>query len=204
MATASATAEANKVANANTTKLLKVADDVTKIVEALKHTTNIHDDLSQAIAEKEVQLNQLETQFKEEARRRQVEMDLDFKEREAQKVAQVLAAQGKQAANTVEFNTLVAEFNALKSEFKQKLEEEAGKIRQSEAAKSAAAIKQAQLELQVKEATNAAALTSLNDKNSLLQAQVNQLIDQVNAERDARIQEAKARGAAMVTVNSSK
>jgi len=204
MAIASATVEANKVANANTTKLLKVADDVTKIVEALKHTTNIHDDLSQAIAEKEVQLNQLETQYKEEARRRQVEMDLDFKEREAQKVAQVLAAQGKQAANTVKFNTLVAEFNTLKTEFKQKLEEEASKIRQSEAGKSAAAIKQAQLELQVKEATNAAALTSLNDKNSLLQNQVNQLIDQVNAERDARIQEAKARGAAMVTVNSSK
>lgn len=201
---ASATTEANKVANTNTTKLIKVADEITKIVDALKHTTGIHEDLTQDIAEKEQALNQLDTKFQEESRRRQVELELDFKEREASKVDQILKAQGKQAVNAGEYTVLVDSFTALKTEFSKRLEEEAGKIRGMESAKTASAIKQAQLELQVKEAANTAAITSLTEKNSLLAEQVKDYKGQLDAEREARVQEARARGTAMVTVNGTK
>lgn len=201
---ASATTEANKVANTNTTKLIKVADEITKIVDALKHTTGIHEDLTQDIAEKEQALNQLDTKFQEESRRRQVELELDFKEREASKVDQILKAQGKQAVNAGEYTVLVDSFNSLKTEFSKRLEEEAGKIRGMESAKTASAIKQAQLELQVKEAANTAAITSLTEKNSLLAEQVKDYKGQLDAEREARVQEARARGTAMVTVNGTK
>lgn len=201
---ASATTEANKVANTNTTKLIKVADEITKIVDALKHTTGIHEDLTQDIAEKEQALNQLDTKFQEESRRRQVELELDFKEREASKVDQILKAQGKQAVNAGEYTVLVDSFTALKTEFSKRLEEEAGKIRGMESAKTASAIKQAQLELQVKEAANTAAITSLTEKNTLLAEQVKDYKGQLDAEREARVQEARARGTAMVTVNGTK
>lgn len=201
---ASATLEANKVANTNTTKLIKATDELTKIVDSLKHTAGIHEDLTQDIAEKEQSLNLLETKFQEESRRRQVELELDFKEREASKVNQILAQQGKQAVNSGEYTVLVDSFTALKTDFAKKLDEEAGKIRGMEAAKTASAIKQAQLELQVKEAANTAAITSLTEKNTLLAEQVKDYKGQLDAEREARVQEARARGTAMVTVNGTK
>lgn len=201
---ASPTTETNKIANANTTKLIKAADDITKVIEALKHTTEIHGDLSQAIAEKELALSQLEVRFQEEQRRRQVEMDLDFREREATKVTEVLARQGKIAVESVAYQTLLSAHNALKADFAKQLEEEVGKIKQTEAAKTAAAIKHAQLELQVKEAANTASITSLTERNALLAQQVTDYKSQLDAEREARIAEAKARGNPMVTVNSTK
>ena len=108
------------------------------------------------------------------------------------------------AVNRAEQTVLVDSFNSLKTEFSKKLEEEGNKIRQVEIAKSQAAIKQAQLELQVKEAANTASITALTEKNSLLSQQVTDYKAQLDAEREARIAEAKARGTPMVTVNSSK
>lgn len=196
--------KANTVANANTAKLLKATEDITKVIEALKHSTTLHSDLTQEIAEKEAALASLEVRFQEKSRQLQVAMDLDFKEREMEKVNQILAKQGKQATSSADHELLVTEFAALKRDFAQKLEEETAKVRQHETAKAATAIKQAQLEMQVKEAANTASITSLTDKNSLLQSQVEDYKTQLVAERDARVKEAQARGASQITVNGGK
>ena len=196
--------EANKLANQNTTKLLKAAEELTKVIDSLKTTTELHGNLTYTIEEKEEALSELETKFQEEARRRQVDLELAFKENEIGKVNQILQSQGKIAVNQVEYNELVNTFTSLKTEFAKKLEEEAGKIRGQEAGKTAAAIKTAQLELQVKESGNAAAIQSLTDKNVLLSTQVEDYKAQLSAERNARIEEAKARGNPSVVVQSGK
>lgn len=199
-----AIAEANKLANQNTTKLVKAADDLTKVIESMKHTVTLHDDLTQTIAEREAALEGLETKFQEEARRRQVDLELDFKERAASKVNEILSSQGKIAVVQSEYNTMTQAFEALRNDFSAKLAAEAAVIRGQESAKTAAAIKTAQLELQVKEAANTAAITSLQERNALLNEQVNDYKAQLSAERTARVEEARARGNPVVTVQGSK
>lgn len=199
-----AIAEANKLANQNTTKLVKAADDLTKVIESMKHTVTLHDDLTQTIAEREAALEGLETKFQEEARRRQVDLELDFKERAASKVNEILSSQGKIAVVQSEYNTMTQAFEALRNDFSAKLAAEAAVIRGQETARTAAAIKTAQLELQVKEAANTAAITSLQERNTLLNEQVNDYKNQLSAERTARVEEARARGNPVVTVQGSK
>jgi hypothetical protein len=199
-----ALAEANKLANQSTTKLIKATDELTKVVEAMKHSVNIHDDLTQEIAEREAALAGLETKFQEESRRRQVEMELDFKERAANKVNEILISQGKVAVVQADYSALLDAHNSLKSEFSDRLAAEASSIRAQETAKANAIVNQARLELQVKEADNKAAITSLQEKNALLATQVEDYKAQLVAERDARIQEARARGNPVVTVQGSK
>ncbi|HXB11838.1 MAG TPA: hypothetical protein VNZ45_07625 [Bacteroidia bacterium] len=196
--------QVNKVSNQNTVKLLKVVDDVTKVVAALKHSTDEHDDLVNKIAVKEQELGALEVRFQEEERRRQVELELSFKERELTKAAEVIAKQGKIAVPQTEFTTLQTEFNTLKSDFSKKLEDEVNKVKAQEAARTGAAIKQKELELQVKEAGNNASINALTEKLTLLSTQVTDYKQQLHEERDARVKESQARGTPMVTVNSGK
>lgn len=196
--------EANKLANQNTVKLAKATEEITKVIDSLKTTTILHEDLTYKIETQERALADLETRYQEAARAKQVAMDLDFREREANKVAEVLKTHGKVAVVGTEYQTMLTDYQNLKTEFARKLEEEAAKIRQSEAAKTGAAIKQAQLELQVKEANNNATITALTDKAALLATQVEDYKRQVADERQARISEAQARGTPMVTVNSGK
>ncbi len=204
MSTAIATPAAEKIAITSTTKLQKSVEELSKVVDGLKHTVNIHDDLTQAIAEKEQTFQALETKYAEEARRRQVDLDLSFREIEAKKVDEVLARQSKIAVVKADFETLTAAYTALKTDFAKQLDAESGKIKGMESARAAAAIKEAQLEMAVKEAQNSATINTLEDKIDLLNTQVEDYKGQIIAERQARVQEAQARGAAMVTVNSGK
>lgn len=195
---------ADTTTTAATAKLAKQVAELAKVAESFHAIVEGNEDLVHQILEKEAKLASLDTKFAEEARARLVDLELSFKEREADKVTEILGNTGKVAVNKQEYDGILSAFNALKADFTKKLETEAAIIRNQEAAKSSAAIQTARLELQVKEANNLAAIETLKDKIALLEDTIDDYKAQIAADRDARVREAQARGVPAVTVNSGK
>lgn len=202
MSTVSTLAES--ITSAATQKLAKQVQELQKIGDTFTGIVEGSEDLLNLIAEREKQLAALDTQFGEETRRRQVDLDISFRENEAKKVDEVLAVQGKVAVVRDDYNTILNAYSALKTDFTKKLETEANVIRAQEVAKAAAAIKEGQLQLQVSEAQNLATINTQKNQIELLNSQIADYKAQIAADRNARVDEAKARGVSAVTVNSGK
>jgi hypothetical protein len=203
MATATPTSATKKIANQANDKLTKLLVELGKVTDGLKTTADAHVDLTYKIEEKEAALAALDTNLQEEERRRTAELEIKLKENEAKTIQQILNTQGKSMIATSELTELQADLQDYQANFENKVAEAVNKVKQEETARANAIVRQKELELQVKEAANSAAITSLTDKNQLLATQVSDYKTQLEAERAARVEEAKARGAAMVTVNSS-
>ena len=196
-------AQTIKAQQANT-KLSKTVDELSKLAAALTGGVTAQVELTNQIAQKQAELQQLETQFQEEQRRRTVEFDLALRESQLRKVTEVLTTQGKTAIDVAELNKLRSDYTALSSNFQAELDKQTSVIRQQAEASKAAAIKTMELTLAATGAEIKAQINSLTSSNQLLQAQVNDYKQQITQDREARIKEAQARGNPVVTVASGK
>lgn len=185
-------------------KLTKTIEDLRKVIDGLAGGATAQNELIEQIAQKETELNSLENQYKEESRRRQVEFDLDLKANELAKVTEVLAKQGRVSIPVAELQKLQDDYTKLSNNFKSELEAQVATVKQQVEASKAAALKQKDLELAAASAAEKAQISSLNDKVALLAKQVEDYKAQITSDREARVQEAQARGVAMVNVTSGK
>ncbi|WP_395000476.1 hypothetical protein [Acinetobacter sp.] len=185
-------------------KITKANEDLNKTLSALGAGATAQQDLINQIAQKEADLGQLEVQFNEKQRAAEVKFDLDLKARQAQIVTEVLASQGKTVIDTEVLNKLRTDYQTLTTNYRVELEKEVNEVKRSAEAGKAAAIRTKELELQVASAEQKAQITSLNEKNTLLAQQVDDYKVQIAEDREARVQEAQARGNAVVNVSSGK
>ena len=197
------TAQTVKAQQANT-KLTTTVDELTKIASILTGGAAGLTDLTNQIAQRQADLQQLETTYLEAARSKQVEFELTLKANQLNTVNGVLTSQGKTSIDVSELNKLRTDYQQLSTNFQDELNKQIGVVRGQAEASKAAAIKQRELELQATGAEVKAQISSLTEKNALLAAQVADYKTQITADREAQIKMAQARGNPVVTVASGK
>lgn len=184
----------NSIATANTSKLSKATLALGKIAEELVDASTNYEDLVIKTELKEQELEKMESEFKEKRRAAEVDLELSVKESAFAIINKVLTDQHKVAVDGEEYTKLRDENSTLKSEFDTKLRAEIGKAIGMETSKTNHLIKEKELEYKAKEAQNIATIQSQGERLDMLSDQVNKYEKQLEDERRARVDEAKARG----------
>lgn len=186
------------------TKLVKVNDELAKTLALIASSAQSQGELVNQIAQKEAELQQLEVQFAEKQRAFEVKFDLDIRANQLKVVTDVLKEQGKTVLDSAALEKLRSDYVNLSNNYRAELDKAIAEAKQSAEASKAAAINVAKLQAAAENAATVAQVTSLQERNTLLQAQVDDLQEQIREERLARVEEAKARGNAVVNVQSGK
>lgn len=178
----------------------KQAETLAKLLQTLESVVAVRDELINEIAVRQAERAALEVEFAEQKRAAEVRFALDLQANQLTKVQEVLASNGRTAIEVEVLNKLRADFQNLSDKFADTVEAEVSKVRAQERTSAAVQINTAKLELAAATANEKAQINSLNEKNLLLAQQVKSLENQIAADRSARVEEAKARGNAVVNV----
>jgi vacuolar-type H+-ATPase subunit I/STV1 len=142
----------------------------------------------------------LQTVIAEKERTANLDLELRLRENEVNAVNKILSSRGR----TSILNSEVEEYKALEKDFKTQVDK-------SVAAAVSNATRTHQQELNAKELTfkaeqaqNEAKINSLEETLQRMETQIESLENIITKEREARVQEAQARGNAMVTVQTQK
>lgn len=185
-------------------KLTKARVELAAAVDAARILDAAPEAVLARVAQLEVELEELQVKHAEVKRQAEVQLQIDLKEAELQTVTAVLVDQGKTAINSDELLKLRTELQTLQAELKNQIAAEVGKAQGIARSQLEAALREKDLKTAAESAEQKAQINSLTEKNTLLAKQVVALEGIISAERQARVEEAKARGTAMVTVNSGK
>ena len=177
----------------------KAAQDLHKAVaEALRATEGLSElvvkseDLALTIANQEAKISELDVQFHEKERQMALDLELRMKGRAEHTVQEHLAANRQRSILIEEFTQMDTRIKNAENELKTTVAVETAKVRNEEKSRFESERKLLEAQHAATEAKNNASITVLEGKITFLEAQNHQLLDQINAERDASIQRAKA------------
>jgi len=190
--------------NQATAKLTKTVSDINAILNSLATAANDHTQILSTIAAKEAELSELDIKLNETKRQKEVELEIDLKQNALAKINEVLQSQGQTSIPIEELSKLKNDYAALVKDFDTRLNAEIGKANAIANSKTAAALREKDLEQAAKAAQTEARLSSLQEQLAAATRQIEDYKQQIVADRDARIKEAQARGNPVVTVASSK
>lgn len=201
MAAPKSTNPATGVASFTATTAITAVKSLTAAIEKF-------DAMVQNIPAKEEEIRVLEekkalltSQIQEQERQAEVDLAIRIKENKEKAVVGLLSEVGKVAITAEQ----LAEHESLKKEFNTKLQAGIGAAVTSVTKDHANEQKQQELSFQVTAAADKSQIESLQRINATLQQQIATLTAQIDKDREARIQEAQARGTgSAVVVNSGK
>tara|TARA_R110000782_G_scaffold15939_4_gene46114 strand:- start:361 stop:993 length:633 start_codon:yes stop_codon:yes gene_type:complete len=200
-----------KKATASTELVLgQAAQQITKAVnELVSATTTIGklatqaEELTLLVANKEEAIASLDVTFAEKERQLNVDLDLSFKSNTERVVNNYLSATGKVSISSIELDSLREELHGTKVNADAEIKRQVG---------SAVGIVKAQFENDMKlmhsenkasAAENASKIGVLAEKNKFLEDQTVRLYDQLNQERQAGIERAKAGSVGSINIGDS-
>jgi hypothetical protein len=203
--------ETTKKATASTELVLgQAAQQITKAVnELVSATTTIGklatqaEELTLLVANKEEAIASLDVTFAEKERQLNVDLDLSFKSNTERVVNNYLNATGKVSISSIELDSLRDELHGTKVNADAEIKRQVG---------SAVGIVKAQFENDMKlmhsenkasAAENASKIGVLAEKNKFLEDQTVRLYDQLNQERQAGIERAKAGSVGSINIGDS-
>lgn len=204
MATANVTKTVTTIAQAQTTKLNKATEAVAKIVADLQKANNSFDELVTNVELKQGELDSLTNEFDSKKRAQEAELKLLAKENESALVNEILEKQGNVVINAKELETLRNELSSIKSEFSANVSSEVKKAVAIVASRHESELKTKDLQFV---ADTASLKAELGNKSSIIESltsQVGRLEKQIDDERSARIEIAKAASGEQVVVNTGK
>lgn len=196
---------ANKVttvAQASTVKLNKATDALAKIVAELQGTNDSYEEIVTNIELRQADLERLETEFSEKEREMEADLKLRAKESASNLVSQILNEEGRVSIDKTELATLRSELETIKANFDKNVKSESEKAVAIITARHSGELKAKELEFAAQSATMKAELATAQDKISSYTSQINDYKAQITADREARVQEAQARGGQSITVQS--
>jgi hypothetical protein len=161
------------------------------------------EDLSLQIANKEAKIDELTIAYTEKERQAQLDLSLRMKEQTETVVLEYLNANQKTAIPTTELNGLRSELEKLKADFTKEVNSQVGKAEAISKNHYEQALKLKDAEFSAKEATNTAENKSLQNRVAFLEDQVEMWKGQLEAERDASVQRAKASSVGAINVAPS-
>lgn len=197
--------EINKVtsiAQASTQKINKATEALAKIVADLQATNESYEDLVTNIELKQAELEKLSVNFTEKEREMQADLKLKAKESASSLVNEILKSEGKVSIDASELSSLKSELESTKTSFDKNVKAETEKAIAIITARHNGEIRAKELEFAAASATMKAELSTAKDKIDSYVNQINDYKSQITADREARVQEAQARGGQSITVQA--
>jgi len=197
-----ATSKVTTVAQASTVKINKATDALAKIVAELQGTNDSYEEIVTNIELKEAELQRLGQEFSEKEREMEADLKLKAKESASNLVSEILRAESKVSIGSSELTALKTELETIKSNFDKNVKSESEKLVAIITARHSGELKAKDLEFAAASATMKAELSTATDKIASYTNQINDYKAQITADREARVQEAQARGGQSITVQS--
>ncbi|MBD0905752.1 hypothetical protein HA444_24355 [Klebsiella grimontii] len=193
------------VAERSTKALVKVVTDGQKLFSELAGLANSTVTLTEEIEFKQGQLADIENQIAASERESKAQLRLRVIENEDKILAELMKARGYAAISHTDLDTLNSDLVAAKTDNDFAVSEAREAGYQAAAAKFGAENRELASQHKVELAEHKAQATAKNQRISDLEAQVAELRDQITAERDTRLEIARAdAGRAGVVVNAGK
>ncbi len=195
-----------------TTELVlgQAAQNITKAIAELKIATDsvsklssLGESLTLTVANKESAIESLDVEYEEKARRLSVELDLSFKANTEHVVNEFLRTTGYVSISVSELANLKKELNDVKTNADTVTKSQVAQVASTMKAQYENEIRFLQSENKAVAAENSAKIEVLADKNKFLEEQVSKLYLQLNAERDASIERAKAGAVGSINVGDT-
>jgi hypothetical protein len=207
MATAKTTR--SRKASASTELVLgQAAQQITKAVNELNNaTTSINklseqaEELTLLVANKEEAIKELEVEFTEKERQLKVDLDLSFRSNTEKVVTEFLTSTNKVSISSSELSTLRTDLETIKSNREQDIKREVSSVVSTLKTQYENEIKLIHSENKAVAAENAAKIGTLATQNRFLEEQVTKLYSQLDAERSAGIERAKAGSVGSINVS---
>jgi len=198
-----------KKASASTEIVLgQAAQQITKAVSELASATNTinkmveqAEELTLQVANKEEAIISLDVAFAEKERQLKVDLDLSFRANTDRVVNEYLTSVGKTVIPASELNSLRKELDEAKSNTEGLIKREVATVVSSLKSQYENEIKLIHSENKAIAAENAAKIGTLANQNEFLSEQVTKLYLQLDAERAAGIERAKAGSVGSINVS---
>jgi hypothetical protein len=188
----------------------QAAQQITKAVSELNNATQTVsqlvsqiDELSLQISNKEAQIAELDVQYAEKARQAEVDFNLNIKANQDRVVNDVLRSNGMEAINSNELKALRDELATVKSNTEKEIKAQVAAATNTIKSQFENDLRFIQSENKAVAAENASKIGVLAEKNKFLEEQVVKLYSQLDAERAAGIERAKAGSIGTITVGDT-
>jgi hypothetical protein len=195
-----------------TTELVlgQAAQNITKAIAELKVATDsvsklsvLGESLTLLVANKEASIEALDVEYGEKARRLGVELDLSFKANTEYVVNEFLRTTGNVSISVNELSNLKKELSDVKANAESVTKTQVAQVANTLKAQYENEIRFLQSENKAVAAENSAKIETLEDKNKFLEQQVSKLYVQLDAERAASIERAKAGSVGSINVGDT-
>lgn len=198
-------------ASANTEVVLgQAAAQIAKAVNELKAATatvstlsDQSEQLTMLVANKEEAISALEVEYTEKRRQADVELDLSFRANQERVVNQWLTSNGYTSIATSELTTLRSDLDTARTNTEATVKKEVASVVSTLKTQYDNEIKLIHAENKAIAAENAAKIGTLATQNKFLEEQVTKLYLQLDAERAAGIERAKAGSVGSINVTPS-
>lgn len=155
------------------------------------------------IAQREDQIKELDVQFAEAKRQKEVQMSVELKENEKKTVDEILARQGLVAISKTEHEKLTTDAAKIKAEVEAESKKELAIVTNSMKSKHENEMALAKAEFEKTQATTAADLANSAKQIAFLNEQVGMWKGALDAERTASVERAKASAIGTVSINGN-
>ena len=172
--------------------LQKAVSDAMKVAETLTELSGASEDLALTISNQENRVEELNTIFAEKERQLQLDLDLKMRANAEEVVAKHLAAKGHRAVPNDEFIQRERTISEAATVLENTVRTEVGKAEGMAKSKFEGERRLMESEYKAKEAGNVAEIDNLKKENVFLTGQVQSWKNQLDEERKASIERAKA------------
>jgi hypothetical protein len=172
--------------------LQKAVSDAMKVAEDLSKLSGASEDLALTISNQENRIEELATIFTEKERQLQLDLDLKMRANAEDVVAKHLAAKNHRAVPNDEYARMEKDINEAETVLETTIKAEIGKAEGMAKSRFEGERRLMEAEYNAKEASNKAEIENLKKENTFLTGQVESWKRQLDEERKASIERAKA------------
>lgn len=183
--------------------LTKAVGEINAAVGAVKGLEERSEELSLQVANKTVQIEELDAQYTEKLRQKDVEFGLQFKENSAKVVGEFLSSNGDVAIAKTELNALRKDLEDTKANSTKEAEKAVAIVANKLKSEHESAIKLLESEHKGANIENTSKISSLETQNKFLESQLAKLYEQLDNERQASIERAKAGSIGAINVSGA-
>lgn len=184
-------------------QITKAVSELTSATATIGKLTEQSEQLTLLVANKEDAIKALAVEFAEKERQLKVDLDLSFRANTEKVVTDHLTSNGKVAISANELRDLRTELETAKSGAEALVKKEVAIVASTLKSSYENEIKLIHSENKAIAAENAAKLGSLTTQNEFLEEQVTKLYGQLDAERSAGTERAKAGSIGNITVGET-
>ncbi len=187
----------------------QAAQQINKAVTELGNATSTitqlvsqGEELTLQISNKEAQIADLEVQYAEKSRQAEVDFNLNIKTNQEKVVNEILRSNDMEAIKSSELKALRQELETIKASADVTIKKQVADATNAIRSQFENDLRFIQSENKAVAAENASKIGTLTEKNKFLEDQVTKLYNQLDAERAAGIERAKASAVGQITVGT--